>query len=799
MSDFKNDPICSIFTLKFTLLHNFESMTRKILLVFTFLSITVLGEAQETIRHFDPSSLTYTYPLTYEKMVARFELNGSMKVTQIGIWLDGNAGSTCKVGMYDHEGGTAFPQFEYPLFTPIFITKPNSGVEYIVVDLERPITLRNNQCFVYLREMNGVKLMSDIRIREATCTSSSGGDYYFQFNKSSSGQWSVGVRYAYGIELIVNILERNKHLFEDVTHAVGIDSNLSNASMAWADWNQDGLQDLLVAGRLFTQVDGDSIWFKNETAELNSAGNARANAFIDLDSDGDLDIYIVDNAGDSYGYEQTESGWVEHALGIPNAQRISSFSFADIDGNGFPDLFISQLWGAYPQPMPNYLYINNGDFSFADRTTAIYPKHQGTFNFSDAVLCDPNNQNTWLSGNNRNRRSRGSEWVDFDLDGDLDLYVTNYFLEEDEFYRNDGGLQFTPIISSLQIDKNNTGSNHGTGIDWADYDNDGDPDLLLPQFAHPGFSKQYDHRATTIYNNMNGSFEDTYPNNGIEFEETYAGGTWGDVNNDGLLDFYITVFYGCRYVKLYLQQPDHTFKLSTHEYGIAWINSGQDAIWVDFDRDGRLDLCSGKNGRIRLWKNTDPEVGKSLSFKLESPTGKSLAGTKFYLKTAEMEQFKTLTLGRGLRMQDPYVLHFGAGNSGIIEQIKVHWPDGTEEISGPFRSRDAGISGENPPLIWERGNAPQDPLFSQSDQNPIVILNNPGASHELRFYITTTGSSDVFVCDAVGKILEQATLSVGSSGGTVGYTLKRSLSAGTYFIYVTGQENKASRFVIQED
>jgi len=797
MSDFKSDVEIAIFTLNLTLFYNFEHMRLKLFLVLAFLCFTKLSSSQEIIRHYDPGTLTYTYPLTYQKMVARFELNASVDIQQIGIWLDGNAGSTCAIGMYDHEGGTAFPQFEYPLFNPIIITKKQSGKEYILLDLEKPIALRNNQCFVYVQDMNGVKLISDSRIRATSCSSSSGGNYYFQFNKSVTGQWAVGVRYAYGIDLIVNILEKNQSLLTDVTSNVGIDTNLSNASMAWADWNNDGLQDLLVAGRLYTQMQSDSLSFRNDTEDLNSTTGARANAFVDLDSDGDLDIFIIDNSGESFGYEQTEDGWIEHKLGLPNAQRISSFSFADVSKNGYPDVFISQLWGTYPQPMPNYLFANEGSFTFSDRTSVIYPDHQGSYNYSNAVLCDPANQNTWLSGNNRNRRSRGSEWVDFDMDGDLDLYVTNYFLEEDEFYRNEGVMNFTPIISSLQIDKNRTGSNHGTGVDWADYDNDGDPDLLLPQFAHPGFSKQYDHRATTIYTNINGSFEDTYPNNGIEFEETYAGGTWGDVNNDGLLDFYITVFYGCRYVKLYLQQPDHTFKLSTHKYGLAWINSGQDATWVDFDQDGRLDLCSGKNGKIRLWKNTDPAVGKSISLRLETDLGQSLTGTKVMLKTTESTQYKTVTTGRGLRMQDPYVLHFGTGAHEIVEEISVLWPDGTEERAGPFRSRSAGNSGDNPPIFWRKGSTPADPIFSDSEEKPIVVLNNPGASREVQFFISVKGNSDVVVANATGQVIERSSLSVGPAGGTTLYTLKRNLSAGIYYIYVSGEEKNAVRFMVQ--
>src|SRR5690606_29183072 len=92
----------------------------------------------------------------------------------------------------------------------------------------------------------------------------------------------------------------------------------------------------------------------------------------------------------------------------------------------------------------------------------------------------------------------------------------------------------------------------------------------------------------------------------IEFEARHTGGAWGDVNNDGLSDFIITTSCGCRYVDLYIQQPGGRFELQTFEYGLRRVAAGDDAVWVDFDNDGRLDLATISDGRLKIFRNMFP-------------------------------------------------------------------------------------------------------------------------------------------------------------------------------------------------
>lgn len=760
-------------------------MFKKILFLISFLSAFSRGFSQtEILRHFDINNATYLYPSNYNLLVARFEPEAPGLIKKVRVKVGGSlANGSLEMTLFGHEGGTSFPQLELPLFTWVTLNKTTVGEEWLSFELPTPIKSVNTQFFVCFRNLkNGAKIYADNKSATASCKSSSGGDYYFMFLKNTSNTWNLGFKnsFAVEVEMAYEKLAGNP-FFSDVTRVTGIDTNEGNSVIAWADVDKDGFQDLLTRTKFYKNIGGVS--FSDQSKNIGYNG-ASAAMFLDIDNDNDLDILAFFSSGDSGVFFKNEGDLrfsKVRTSGLKSLPSISSFSAADLDGDGFPEIFTGQLWGAYPEPYPNYLFKNNGNGSFIDITAKLYPNHNGIANFPQKVICSASNQATWLSNGNTNKRSRGSGFVDFDNDGDQDLYVTNYFLEPDELFRNNGNGTFTDIISEKGIDINKTGSNHGTGIDFGDYNNDGNFDMLLSQFSHPAFALQYDHRNTTIYQNTgspNYNFLDLNPDNemvkppsGLQYEETYAGGSWGDVNNDGLLDFYLSVFYGCRYVKLYIQNPDHTFSLKSYYYGLQKLNTGEDATWVDYNNDGLLDLCSGNDGRIRLFKNEGQYNNNYITIDLKASKENTYAiGTKVIVYSNGQKLTRQVTAGRGVRHQSPYRLHFGLEKKAV-EKVEIYWPDGTMETHFGFYT--------NQNYFIEQGQ-PVEGLSSKDAE--LLILGNPGSEVQINFMTKNSGQLKMELVDLTGRLVENITDEQLQPGLTTYSLSGNELANGVYLI-----------------
>jgi hypothetical protein len=748
-----------------------------------FFAINCLAQ-REILRHFDPNNAGFQYPSGYSLLVARFEPEAPGKIWKIRVKTGGNlASGAMEMTVFGHEGGTSFPQLEKPLIPWVSLKKTIAGEEWLEYSLATPISAINNQFFIAFRNLtNGIKIYAENKAATATCKSASGGDYYFMFLKTTGNSWALGSKNAFAVEVEMEYpFKRTKPIFENVTSKIGIDSTIGNAVMAWADIDGDGFQDLVTQSKIYQNKEG--LGFDDKTLQAGYKGSSGGAIILDVDNDGKLDILTLPAADTAFFYRNL-GNWVFNRIavkGLRSFPTISSFSAADLNKDGFPEIFIGQLWGAYPEPYPNFLFKNNGDGTFSDITSKLYPLYDGVSNYPNKVVCKASDQSTWLSGGNTNRRSRGSEFVDFDNDGDMDLYVTNYFLEPDEFYRNNGDGTFTDVLSIKGIDQNSTGSNHGTGVDFGDYNNDGNFDLLLLQFSHPAFALQYDHRNTTIYKNTgspNFSFEDlnasnnmTAPPHGIEYEETYAGGTWGDVNNDGLLDIYITVFYGCRYVKLYLQNPDHSFTLSTYSYGLEKLNTGEDATWVDIDNDGDLDLSSGNNGAFRLFKNAATDDNRYITLDLKAESGNKYAiGTKVVVYSNGKKLTRQITAGRGVRNQSPYRLHFGLGK-GNVDKIEIFWPNGQVETHTGFSANKNYLIEQGKPV----SGLTNEPLT-------IIVYSNPSSNMEVEVINSESGNLKLNLIDAAGRVVAEVVNGFVQAGSKKYQLDLSNVSGGVYFI-----------------
>ena len=128
----------------------------------------------------------------------------------------------------------------------------------------------------------------------------------------------------------------------------------------------------------------------------------------------------------------------------------------------------------------------------------------------------------------------------------------------------------------------------GSGLAWGDFDNDGFPDLYVVNQCGAYGSGRLDGPGNRLYhNNGNGTFTDVTESSGLELVHFGMGAYWGDYDNDGLLDLFVTGVGGC---KLYHNEGTGRFRDVTRESGVHDTLWSSGAVWVDFDCDGWLDL-----------------------------------------------------------------------------------------------------------------------------------------------------------------------------------------------------------------
>ena len=667
------------------------------------------------------------------------------------------------------------------LTPPITLHKTVAGDEMIVVILPASIHLDNNQFFVWIEDFqNGAKLASDNVTYPAFCLAgSSGVDFYYEYLETSSGALTFKTN-AFIIDVIVDYETLpSPSYFEDYTVASGILSDAySNRGASVGDFNNDGWDDLIRRNLLYKNDHGN---FIDITAAAGISGNPYASAFADMNNDGLLDIvYILIDSVIIYrnNGDETFTRFTSATSGANLAyDGTQTFSVADINNDKYPDLFIGRLWKTYPTPLPNYLYLNNKDFTLTDITTTLYP------NPAQNLL-----------------RTRASQFVDYNDDGLVDLYVTNYYLERDEIWQNNGNLNFMNIIAAKGIDSNATGSNHGTGVAWADYDNDGDMDLLLPQFAHPAYVVQYDHRGTTIYQSdgkPNYNFTDLIgtpsPDDDIEFEETHAGAVFGDVNNDGLQDFYITNFYICRYSDFYIQKPDHRFELKTQYYlPSQYFNTGEDALMFDFNNDGKLDLVTGQfNKYFTIFKNNFPGNNNYLKLLLRSTSGNSYSlGGRATVYAAGQKYTLEVYTGRGARMGDPYTLHFGLGIFATIDSVVVKWP-----VNPPVYETFKGLQINHAYTLFEGGQVLVTGQGEKKMLSAFKAYSNPALSQfTVSGYMEEGSETELSIKDITGnwisEIVPKTKIPVGPFSFKISEQQLSRLASGVYLICLkTGDVN----------
>ncbi|GEM_PF-1861891 len=369
-----------------------------------------------------------------------------------------------------------------------------------------------------------------------------------------------------------------------------------SGSMKWGDYNNDGDLDILLSGydgsSQITKIyknNGDGTF--SEQTGISLAGVSSGSVdWGDYNNDGDLDILlsgydgsnritkIYSNNGDGTFSEQTGIS----LTGVYNC----SLDWGDYDNDGDLDILLSGRHDQIDNPITR-IYQNNGD---------------GTFN---------EQVNISLTG----VKASSVQWVDYDNDGDLDISISGSDGSNNmitKIYQNHGDGTF-----SEQTNVTLTGV-MSSSIHWGDYDNDGDLDILLC-----GDDNNYNPITKIYRNNGDGDFSEQP---GTSIADVEGSVEWGDYDNDGDLDILLSGDGGSRITKIYSNNGDGTFSEQT---GISLPGVSNGLIdWGDYDSDGDLDiLFTGYREGSRITRiyqnqtstsNTTPEAPTNLSVSLEA-------------------------------------------------------------------------------------------------------------------------------------------------------------------------------------
>jgi len=187
---------------------------------------------------------------------------------------------------------------------------------------------------------------------------------------------------------------------------------------------------------------------------------------------------------------------------------------------------------------------------------------------------------------NNTARGMGAAWGDYDNDGLIDLYVSNY-KDKNILYKNTGNDTFSDISDLANV--GNMGAS--TDIAWGDYNNDGFLDLFLVNGLGPG----YGDKKVLYKNNGDGTFDDIAEKAGIDNLAFGMCISLADYDNDGLLDAYFTnnahvMICSGQSNKLFKNNGDDTFTDVTEEAGVDDYGNGMGTAWCDYDNDGDQDL-----------------------------------------------------------------------------------------------------------------------------------------------------------------------------------------------------------------
>lgn len=429
--------------------------------------------------------------------------------------------------------------------------------------------------------------------------------------------------------------------FEDVTVKAGLQGVGYGMGVAVGDYDNDGFEDLYV-----TAYGGNKLYHNNGNGTFTDvtvasgtggSGWSTSATWVDLDNDGLLDLVVL-----RYVQWDFEDVWCgEHREGYRSYCH--------------PDIF---------KAVPALVFHNDGKGKFSEVSAKV--------------------------GLNIPGKGLGVAIADFDRDGHIDLAVANDSMLE-FLYHNKGDGTFEEQGMEAEIAVDGDGRTYaGMGIDAADYNNDGLPDLVITNLANQKYA---------LYrNNGDGSFTyDTYQAGLAGMTLLHSG--WGlrflDYDNDGLKDLLVPQGHDLDTIELNFPQLRYKEPmLLARNTGKGFVDMGKLAggvfqqAWVargmaigDLDNDGRVDaLVTENDGPAHILHNETVTGNHWLTVALTGhKSNRDAIGAEVTLTSKLGKQMATVTTSSGYLSAGDKRVHFGLGADAGAVALDIRWPSGVKQ------------------------------------------------------------------------------------------------------------------------
>lgn len=478
---------------------------------------------------------------------------------------------------------------------------------------------------------------------------------------------------------VVVLNAQSQTTFKKLTTGPIVNTPFDSRSVNFADFDNDGLEDILItqgnsagASDLIYYNKGD-LTFELQPQLTNQINDPSVGATVgDMDNNGLSDIYV------STWYNRRNTLY----KGTPN----NGFDITQMNPNSYSE---SATWGDYDDDGYLDLYVCNSGNSTSDNRNLLFKNNAGTLSLqTNHPLVQATNH------------SRHATWVDYDQDGDEDLFICNENQTRNELFRNEGSGNFIKITSAGDLLLEASGS---MGASWGDVNNDGWMDVFI---CNSGYfvgqaNRLYINHGDGTFSKRTGIYES---DNGCSFSSSFS-----DFDNDGDLDLIVTNGFCNGVIKNYLYLNDGLGNFTKDQTSIGEYQTpcSFGTAWGDINNDGFQDLvvANCQNNSQSPFANNDIWINEGneyhwLKIKLKgSISNASGFGAKVYLSSMidgkRVKQLRTLNSVSGYCGQNSSILHFGLKDGVLVDTLELVWPSGISQTLTDLQTNELLVINES--------------------------------------------------------------------------------------------------------